>query len=149
MKTVNRKARFNYQILETFQAGVVLTGPEVKSVKQGQISLNDSYVKIDENNEAWLVNAHIHPYKFAPNVSYDPTRRRKLLLHKKELLSVQKKIEGRNLTLVPTSCYTNRGKIKIEIGIAKGKKTWQKKEQIRRRDLDREAERDLKGDVKI
>jgi SsrA-binding protein len=145
MKVVNRKARFNYEIKDTLEAGIVLTGPEVKSVKKGQISLNEAFVKIDDKQEAWLVNAHIHPYKFAKLTNYDPTRRRKLLLNKKQILSLQKKIEAANLTLVPLKCYTARGKIKIEVGIGKGKKTWQKKEKKKQQDLEREAERILKG----
>ena len=90
MRINNRKARFNYQLLETEEAGIVLTGAEVKSIKQGKISLNEAFIRIDPNLEIWLVNSHIHPYQYADNRNYNPTRSRKLLLHKKQILSFQK-----------------------------------------------------------
>jgi len=144
MKIVNRKARFNYEFLEKLEAGITLLGSEVKSVKKGQISLNEAFVRIDPQKEAWLINAHIHPYQFADNKNYDPIRNRKLLLHKQEILALLKKIEGKNLTIVPISCYTRQGKIKIELALAKGKKLWQKKEKIKKQDLERDLERELK-----
>lgn len=143
MKIINRKARYNYEFLDKFEAGIVLTGPEVKSVKKGQIKLDDSFVRIDSNYEAWLVNVHIHPYQFADNRNYEPTRSRKLLLHKKEILSLVKKMEGRNLTIIPVSCYTSRGKIKLQLALAKGKKKWEKREKIKKRDLEREQAREI------
>lgn len=143
MKVVNRKARFNYELLEKFEAGIVFSGAEVKSVKKGQIKLDDAFVRIDPNQEVWLINCHIHPYAFANNSHYDPKRSRKLLLHKKETLALQKRIEGKNLTIVPVSCYTHNNTIKLELALARGKKTWQKKEKIKERDLEREMERDL------
>jgi len=145
VKVINRKAKYNYEFLEKFEAGIVLTGAEVKSAKKGQIKLDDAFVRIDDKGEVWMVNAHIHPYKFADNKNYQPTRSRKLLLHKKEILSLTKKMEGRNLTLVPISCYTQKRMIKLEIALSKGKKSWQKKEKIKRRDIDREMKRDLKN----
>ena len=143
VKIINRKARYNYEFLEKFEAGIVLTGAEVKSVKKGQIRLDEAFVRIDPNGEVWLTNVHIHPYEFADNKNYQPTRSRKLLLHKKEILSLAKKMEGRNLTMVPVSCYTKRGVIKLELALAKGKKKWEKKEKIKKRDIEREMERDL------
>mgnify|MGYP001135103580 CR=1 FL=1 len=143
MKVINRKAKFNYDFLEKFEAGIVLTGAEVKSVKKGQIRLDEAFVRIDPNGEVWLTNTHIHPYELADNRNYQPTRSRKLLLHKKEILSLAKKMEGRNLSIVPTSCYTKKGMVKLELALAKGKKKWEKKEKIKKRDLEREMKRDL------
>lgn len=145
MKIVNRKARFNYEFLEKSEAGIALLGSEVKSVKKGQLSLDEAFIRIDPKKEAWLINAHIHPYQFADNKNYDPLRSRKLLLHKQEILALLKKIEGKNLTIVPISCYTRQGKIKVELALAKGKKLWQKKEKIKKQDLERDLERELKG----
>lgn len=143
MKVINKKAYFNYEILDKLEAGMVLSGMEVKSIKSGRLKLEEAYVK-NINSELWLVNAHIPPYQFADARDYQPDRSRKLLLHRKEILSLQKKIEGRNLTLVPLSCYNKGQKIKLMIGIGKGKKQWEKREQIKRRDIDRETERTLR-----
>jgi SsrA-binding protein len=145
MKITNRKARYNYEFLEHIEAGIVLLGSEVKSVRQGHITLDDAFVRIDPNLEVWLINCHIHPYKFADNSSYDPKRSRKLLLHKKETLVLLKKMEGKNLTVVPTSCYTIGQKIKLELALARGKKFWEKKNKIKQRDLDIDTERIVKG----
>ena len=128
--------------MDRLEAGVVLTGAEVKSVKQKRISLGEAYVKLI-SGEAWLVNAHIAPYQFAANKDYDSTRSKKLLLSRKELLSLSQKMEQKKLVLVPTAAYTKRGRVKIEIALARPKKTWQKKEAKKRKDLDREAERQL------
>ncbi len=145
MKIINRKAKFNYELLDKIEAGIALTGAEVKSVKQGHINLGDAFVRIDPNQEVWLVNANVSPYAFADNRHYDPTRSRKLLLHKKEILSLLKKMEAKHLALVPTACYTVKRQIKIEVALAKGKKQWQKKETIKKRDIEREMQRDLKN----
>jgi len=147
VKIINRKARYNYEILEQIEAGIILTGAEVKSVKKGQIKLEESFVRIDPDLQVWLINAHIHPYQFADNRDYNPRRSRKLLLHKKESLALAKKMEGKNLTLVPTACYTLKGRIKLEVALARGKKTWQKKEIIKQRDIEREMERELKDAI--
>lgn len=144
MKVVNKKARFNYQFLEKLEAGIVLTGSEVKSVRQGRIRLDDSFVRIDPKGEVWLINSHIHPYIFADNRSYDPARSRKLLLHKKEILTLAKKMEGKNLTLIPTACYSRKRSIKLELALARGRKKWEKKEKIKKRDIEREMRRELK-----
>jgi SsrA-binding protein len=140
-KVINRKARYNYELGERIEAGIVLTGAEVKSVKDGKISLDESFSRIDPNGEVWLVNCHIHPYRFADNRNYDPTRSRKLLLKKHEILSLFKKTENKNLTIVPTAAYSQHNRIKIELAIGKGKKKWDKREAIKKRDLDREARR--------
>jgi len=143
MKVVNRRAYHQFQILDRFEAGIKLTGPEVKSVKLGRMKLERAFGKII-GSEAYLVNAHIPPYPFARQKEYDPNRSRKLLLHKKEIISLKTKIEQRNLTIVPISCYTTKGLIKLELGLAKGKRKWEKKEAKKRRDLEREIERELR-----
>ncbi len=143
-KVINRKARFNYELLDRIEAGVVLTGAEVKSVKQGKVSLNESFARIDENQELWLHNTHIHPYQFADNKDYQPTRTRKLLLKKKEILSLTKKTETKNLALVPTAVYTKKGRVKVELAIGRGKKKWDKRAAIKKRDQEREARRALR-----
>jgi SsrA-binding protein len=143
MKIINRKARYDYFLLERFEAGISLTGAEVKSVKEGRIRLDESYVRILEDG-AWLVNANIAPYQYADSSAYKPTRSRRLLLHKKEILSLTKKMETKNLSLVPVSCYTKKGRIKLEVALARGKKKWDKRAAIRQRDLAREVQRALR-----
>ena len=140
MKVFNKKAKFNYELLDKYETGVVLTGPEVKSVKRGHLSLKESYVKLIQE-ELWLIGVNINPYKFADNTDYDPTRTRKLLMHKKQIQLLQRKMETGNLTLVPTAIYTKNHRIKVEIALARGKKEYQKKETKKRRDLDRETQR--------
>jgi SsrA-binding protein len=144
MKIINRQAKFNYELLDRIEAGIVLTGGEVKSTKDGQVSLKESFARVDENGEVWLVNCHIHPYPFAANEHYDPTRSRKLLLKRKEILSLTKKMEGKNLTLVPTAMYLKKGHIKVELAIGKGKKKWDKRTAIKKRESDREKQRLLR-----
>lgn len=136
-KIINRRARYDYQLLGKFEAGIALTGPEVKSVKGGHMSLNESFVQI-RDGEAWLFNAHIHPYLFADNRDYDPRRARKLLLHKNELLKLQQETKQKNLTIVPISCYTKHRIIKLVIALARGKKKHEKRKAIKKRDLERE-----------
>jgi SsrA-binding protein len=143
----NKKAYFDYKILETFEAGIVLTGQEVKSIKTGHVSLAGAYVTI-KNSEAWLLGAHVSPYKMAgPLPGYDPTRSRKLLLRKQELRTLIGKIKQKDLTLIPLKTYTKRGKIKLEFGLARGKKKYEKREIIKKREVDkkiREAMREEK-----
>jgi SsrA-binding protein len=146
MKIINRKARFDYQILDTIEAGIQLTGPEVKSIKGGRAKLEGSFVKIIDG-EVFLVNASISPYRFARQEGYDPNRSRKLLLHKRQIISLETKMHGSNLTLIPLSCYTKRGVVKVQIGLAKGKRKYEKKQAKKRRDLEREVERELKERV--
>jgi len=140
---VNRKASFDYQILEKIEAGLVLTGAEAKSVRNGHLNLQDAFVRF-KNREAWLFNAHIHPYKFANDQDYDPYRPRKLLLHKKELLKLRQKIEQKNLTIVPISCYNRLHQIKLEIGLAKGKKAFEKRESLKQKSLKKAIGKKLK-----
>jgi len=137
MKIVNRKASYDVQIQEKFEAGIKLLGAEVKAIRSGHADLNGSYVKI-VGGEAYLVNARIFPYAFARPETHDPKRTRKLLLHKKELTSLKSKMDGANLTIVPVSLYTTHNVIKLELALGKPKKEFDKKEAIKKRDLERE-----------
>lgn len=146
MATVeNRKARFDYSIIETLEAGISLTGNEVKAVRSGKASLVGSYVKIYEN-KVYLVGATISPYqeKNIP-MNYDPERSRELLLHKKEIKYLSGKLNEKGLTLIPLKLYNNHGKIKIEIALSKSKKKHDKRETIKKRDTERQIGRKLKG----
>lgn len=143
--TTNKRAFFDYEILETFEAGLVLTGQEVKSIKTGHISLAGSYVTM-QDNEAWLINAHVPPYKMAgPLPGYEPTRARKLLLHKKELFSLLGKMRQKGLTLVPLKVYTKKGKIKLEFGLVRGKKKYEKRAVLKKREIDKRIREVMKG----
>ena len=146
MRISNRRAHHDYQLLDKFEAGIALTGPEVKSVFEGKISLEESYARILQG-ELFLVNCHIHPYRFADTKNLDPLRTRKLLIHKKEIISLEQKIRQKNLTLIPISCYTKGRKIKIELALAKSKKKFEKREAKKIKDLEREVERELKEKV--
>ena len=140
----NRKARFDYEILEKFQAGLVLNGQEVKSIKSGRIQLAGSYV-VARGEELFLLGATIPPYQ--PNNAprdYNPERSRKLLLNKKEITYLLGKVKERGLTLVPLKVYSIKAKIKLEFGLGKGKREYDKREKIKKRDTDREIERALK-----
>ncbi len=143
----NKKARFDYEILETFQAGIVLIGQEVKAIKTGHISIKGSYVIVKEN-EFFLIGANIPPYqpKNAPK-DYDPERLRKLLLTKSEIKHLIGKIKQKGLTLVPIKVYTVKGKVKIIFGIGRGKKKYDKREAIKKREFDREKSRALKDEI--
>lgn len=145
MKIVNRRAFHDYHLLEKLEAGIHLTGPEVKSVKGGHISLEGAFVKI-VGSEAYLINAQIYPYPHARLENYDPRRTRKLLLHKKEIIALKSKIQS-GLTLVPLSCYTKQGLVKLELALARGKKRYEKREALKKRDLERELEEELRGKV--
>ena len=140
----NKKAYFNYDILEKFEAGIVLLGHEVKSIKTGRINLAGSYVVLMKN-EPYLINANIPPYQ-PKNTSpdYKPDRPRKLLLNKSEIKYLIGKEREKRLTLIPLKVYTNKGKIKIEFGIGKGRKKTDKRELIRKRETDRDIKRELK-----
>ncbi len=139
----NRQAYHNYDLLETYECGIVLTGTEVKSVREGRISLKEAYAII-RNGEAWLVNAHISPYPHAGRFSHDPTRTRKLLLHKSEILRLMGKVREKGLTLVPTRCYLKDGWVKVEIALARGRKLHDKREAARRKAIERETQAILK-----
>ena len=139
----NRKARFNYEILDTFEAGVVLTGAEIKSVRAGGISIAESYVRA-ENGEMVILQMHINPYQFNSLAGYEPERKRKLLLHKGEIDKLQNSIERKGLTIVPLKVYLKRGYAKVLIALAKGKASPDKRETIRRREANRDAARAMK-----
>lgn len=142
MKITNRRARRDYQILESFEAGIVLSGPEVKSIKQGRGDLSSSFVRI-KDGQAWLVGANIPLYQQAHSREYDPLAQRKLLLHKKELVSLAIKI-SRGLTLIPLSLYTKGRLVKVQVALARGKRKYEKRDAKRRKDIEREVERTLK-----
>lgn len=140
----NKQAYFNYEILEKWEAGLVLRGQEVKSTKTGHVSLKGSYISI-KNGEAWLIKAHIPPYKGAGKlINYDPERPRKLLLNKKELKYLTGKLNEKGLTLVPLGVYTKHDKIKLEIGLARGKRKLDKRELIKKREDERKMRREMK-----
>lgn len=143
MKIVNRRAFYDYQILERFEAGINLYGTEVKAIRLGHADLTGSHVRII-GSEAYLVNAKIFPYQYARPEGFDETRTRKLLLHKKEIIALKSKTQGQNLTIVPVSLYTTHHLIKIELALGRGKKKYHKKEAIKRKDIDREIEQELK-----
>lgn len=147
MKIINHRALYDYTIIDRLEAGVHLTGPEVKSLRGGHAKLDGAFVRI-LGNEAFLVNAHISPYPFARIEHYDPKQTRKLLFHKKELISLKTKLESANLTLVPLSWYTKGPHIKLEVGLARGKKQYEKREVKRKQDQLRELEQDYRGKVK-
>jgi SsrA-binding protein len=140
---VNRKARRDYEIIESFEAGMALKGTEVKSLREGRINFKDSYARI-QGGEVYLVNAHISPYSHGNLQNHDPLRERKLLLHKFEIKRLTGKTEEKGLTLVPLRAYFIKGRAKIELGLARGKKHFDKRETIKRRVVDREIERELK-----
>ena len=139
----NRQARHDYHILETFEAGIVLTGPEVKSAKAGQVNLRGSYVTI-RNNAAWLINCHISPYKPANQQHYPPTRSRKLLLTKHEVDTLIGKAKTQGQTVVPLSVFSKRGLIKVEIGLVRGKKLHDKRAAIKKRESMRDIGRAMR-----
>lgn len=142
---VNKKARHDYEILETFEAGIQLEGQEVKTIREGRVGLLGSYVNIRQG-QAWLLNAHIPKYPQAgPLPGYDPYRTRRLLMHRRELMKLMGRLEQKGLTLIPLSVYTKRSLIKLEIGLGRGKTKHDKRDTVRKRDLDREVRRSLKG----
>ena len=143
MITVNRKAYHDYHIQESLEAGIVLKGSEIKSVREGKVNLSDAYAK-PENGELWLHNSHIASYDAAGYDTHEPVRPRKLLLHRKEIDMLAGKVVQKGLTLVPLKLYIKHGVAKVELGVAKGKKVYDKREAIARRDAEREVERALK-----
>ena len=134
----NRKAGFDYHLLETFEAGLALTGTEVKAIREGRVNLRDSYCRL-EHAEAFLLGAHIGQYSHGGYASHDPTRPRKLLLRREELNKLLGRTTERGLTIVPVRMYFKNGRVKLSIALAKGKKTFDKRETIRRREADRET----------
>jgi SsrA-binding protein len=139
----NRKATFEYFLLESFEAGLSLQGSEIKSIRAGQVSITEAFIQI-ENMEAWLMNAHIAPYESASYFNHDPKRKRRLLLHKKEVNKMWNDVRQKGVTIVPVKLYIKNGLAKIEIAIAKGKKLYDKRDSIAKRDQDREISRNAK-----
>ncbi|MBU2542769.1 SsrA-binding protein SmpB [Patescibacteria group bacterium] len=144
---INKKAKYDYEILDTFEAGLILTGQEVKSIRTGHVSLKGAFVNI-HGNEAFLVNVHISKYKFAGTIKdYDPERSRKLLLKRKEIDYLRGKSQEKSLTIIPLSVYNKGRHIKVEIGVGKGKKKYDKRDSIKRRELKRELEGKIKENI--
>ena len=144
MEILNRKARFDYEIHDTLEAGIVLTGTEIKSVRNGSCNLKDSYIII-KNNEVFILNMHISHYDKGSIFNIEETRTRKLLLHKNEILKLKDKTSIKGFTIVPLKLYFKDGIAKLEIGVAKGKHTYDKKESIKERDIKRETDKMLKN----
>ena len=139
----NRKARHEYFIEETYECGIELKGTEVKSIRQGKVNLTDGYASVD-NSEVFIKQVHISPYEQGNRFNVDPLRVRKLLLHKREILKLKNKLEIEGYTLIPLRFYFVKGRCKVEIGVCKGKKNYDKKESIKERDIQRELEKDFK-----
>src|SRR5881628_3959391 len=140
----NRRARHEYEILETVEAGLVLRGTEVKSLREGQVSFKDSYASV-RNGEGWLLGCHINPYSHGTDANHDPERDRKLLLHRREINRLTGKIAERGLTLIPLRIYFKQGRAKLEIGLARGKKLHDKRSTLREREVRREMDRAARG----
>ena len=144
MEITNRKAKYEYFILETYEAGIVLTGTEIKSIRNGKANLKDSYAII-KNGEAYILNMHISKYDEGNIFNHDETRTRKLLLHKKEIFKIRDKIDQEGFTLIPIKLYFKGNHAKLEIGVAKGKHNYDKRETIKKRDQEREIKSSLKN----
>ena len=140
----NRKARYDYFVLESYECGIVLKGPEVKSIRNGRANLQDGYARIDDG-EVWLFGMHVSPYEFSRG-DLDPVRPRKLLLHHKQILELARATEERGVTLVPLSVYFTDGRAKVELAIARGKARYDKRQAIAERDAKRETQRAMKGE---
>lgn len=139
--STNRKAHFEYFLLEHFEAGLSLQGSEIKSIRAGQISLGEAYVQVD-GRQAWLMNAHVAPYEAANRFNHDPKRPRRLLLHKREICELWQAVRQKGMTVVPVQVYLKDGRAKLDIALAKGKKLYDKRHEIARRDVERETERE-------
>ena len=143
----NRHAFHEYHILDKYEAGIVLKGTEVKSVMSGRIQLKDSYVSV-RDGEVWLLNAHISPYSHGNRENHDPLRTRKLLLHKREILKLERETTVKGMTLVITRIYLKNGRIKFEVGVAKGKKLYDKRETELKRTIEKETRQQLKENLR-
>lgn len=139
----NRKVRHEYFLLEFYEAGILLKGSEIKSIRAGQISIKEAYVRIDRQ-EAWLIDSHIAPYAQASHYNHDPRRPRKLLLHRKEIQRLWDIVRQKGVTIVPVKLYLKNGRAKVEIAVARGKKLYDKRQAIAKRDAEREIERYLR-----
>ena len=140
----NRKASFLYHLLETYEAGIQLKGSEVKSIREGNINIKESYVRI-KNGEMFIIGMHIGEYSHRGYTTHEPTRERKLLMHKSEIYKIYKDFENKGKTIIPTKLYFKGGKVKIQIALAKGKKNWDKRESKKQKDIDREIKTSMKG----
>jgi SsrA-binding protein len=138
----NRKARHDYFLLDTYEAGISLQGSEIKSIRAGQVSIKEAYVRVN-GDEAWLVDAHIAPYSLANRFNHEPKRPRKLLLHKKEIHRLYEDVRRKGVTIIPTQIYLKDGRAKVEIATARGKKKYDKRQAIAKRDAQREVNRQL------
>ncbi len=140
----NRKAHFEYFIQESFEAGIALKGSEIKSIRGGQVSIQEAYVQID-GQQAWLVNAHIASYQAGSYSDHDPKRQRRLLLHKKEIRQLWAEVRQKGVTIIPVKMYLKNGKAKLEIAVAKGKKLYDKRQEIAKKDQVRDLDRVMSG----
>jgi SsrA-binding protein len=140
----NRRARHEYHIDETYDAGISLVGTEVKSIRAGQANLQDAFCRI-ENGEIWLHNMHVNPFEHGSAWNVEPRRKRKLLLHRREIDRLRGELDQKGLALIPLSLYFQRGYAKLELGLGRGKKLWDKREDIAKRDVEREVRRELAG----
>ena len=140
----NRKSSYLYSFIDKYEAGIQLKGFEVKAIREGNVNIAESYVNI-KNNEIFIVGMHIGEYSHSGYATHDPTRERKLLMHKVEISKIKSKFETKGITIVPLKLYFKKGKAKLEIALAKGKKKWDKRETIKKRDIDREIKRSMKG----
>ena len=143
----NRKAKFEYFLVETFEAGIVLQGSEIKSIRAGQVSLTEAYVQTD-GAEAWLMGAHVSPYEQANRFNHDPLRPRRLLLHKKEIRQLWDSVRQKGMTIIPTRVYLKDGRAKVEIALARGKKQYDKRDALRKQDSKRQIERAMREQYK-
>jgi len=140
----NRRARFEYFVSDSFEMGMVLQGTEVKSIKSAQFSFNDAWVELDNNSELWIRNLHINPYKMAGVDNHDPDRKKKLLAHKAEIKKLRRQIEEKGFTLIPLDFRLKEGRIKVTIGLCKGKKQYDKRDSIKEKDQKRDLDRELR-----
>lgn len=144
MEIKNRKATFDYEILETYETGIVLTGTEIKSIRLGKANIKDSY-GIIKNRELFILNMHISHYEFGNQFNHEETRTRKLLMHKAEIKKIQSMVDQQGLTLIPLKLYFKKNKAKILIGLARGKKNYDKRQSIKEKDIKRDLDKELKN----
>lgn len=144
MEINNRKAKYDFEIEQTIECGIVLTGTEIKSIREGKVNLKDSYAII-KHNEVFLLNTHISHYEQGNIFNHDETRSRKLLLHKKEILKIRDLLTQQGFTLIPIKMYFKKNKVKVLLGIAKGKKNYDKRESIKKKDIERDIKKELKN----
>jgi SsrA-binding protein len=141
----NKKALFDYEILDKVEAGIVLSGTEIKAVRAGKLNIRDSFVRINNNQEAFIINMHIGAYEHGNVFNHEETRQRKLLLHKKEIAQLAQEVQEKSLTIVPLQAYIKDNRLKVEIALARGKKNYDKREAQKQKDADREIEKALKN----